>query len=48
LGKIKKYVIYHELKHREFIQVHIILWVQKNDLEIITNEIVDVILAIYV
>jgi len=48
LGKVKEYVIRYELKHPRFIHAHIILWVQKNDLEIITNEIVDVILFIYV
>jgi len=40
LGKIKKYVIHHELQHHGSICAHIILWVHEYDLEIITNEIV--------
>jgi hypothetical protein len=48
LGKVKEYVIRHELKHRGSAHAHNILWVQINNLEIIKNEIIDVILAIYV
>jgi hypothetical protein len=40
LGKIKKYVIRYELQHHESIHAQIILWVNENDLQIITNEIV--------
>jgi hypothetical protein len=47
LGKVKKYVICYELQHRGFILTHIILWVQENDLEIITNKIVVVILDMF-
>ncbi len=47
LGKIKGYVICYELQHCEFIHTHIILWVQENDLEKITNEIVVIILDMF-
>jgi hypothetical protein len=45
LGKVKEYVIHYELQHHGFIHVHIILWVQEEDLMKITNEIVVVILV---
>jgi hypothetical protein len=39
LGKIKEYIICFELQHHGFIHVHIILWLNENDLQIITIEI---------
>ncbi len=47
LGKVKEYVICYELQHCGFIHTHIILWVQENDVERITNEIVVVILDMF-
>jgi hypothetical protein len=40
LSKIKEYVIHYELQHRGFVHAHIILWVDENDLQKITNEII--------
>ncbi len=40
LGKIKKYVIHYELQHPGYVHAHIILRVNENDLQRITNEIV--------
>jgi hypothetical protein len=41
LGKVKEYVIQYEFNiHCGFVHAHIILWVNKNDLERITNEII--------
>jgi hypothetical protein len=40
LGKVKKYVIHYELQHHGFVHAHIILWVEKEFLNRITNEIV--------
>jgi len=47
LGKIKKYVIHYKLQHRGSIHAHIILWVNENGLQRITNEIEAFILAIF-
>jgi hypothetical protein len=40
LGKVRKYVIRYELQHHGFVHAHIILWVEKENLNRITNEIV--------
>jgi hypothetical protein len=40
LGKIKEYVIHYELQHPRFVHAHIISWVNENDLQRITNEII--------
>jgi hypothetical protein len=40
LSEIKKYVIHYELQHHGSVHAHIILWVNQNDWQIITNEIV--------
>jgi hypothetical protein len=47
LGKIKQYVIHHELQHHGSICAHIILWVHEYDLEIITDEIVTFLLTMF-
>jgi hypothetical protein len=47
LGKIKEYVICYELQHCGFVHAHIILWVDDNDLDKVTNEIVSFILTIF-
>ncbi len=39
LGKVKKYVICYELQHHGFVHARIILWVEEENLNIITNEI---------
>jgi hypothetical protein len=40
LGKVKEYVNQYELQHCGSLHAHIILWVDTNDLERITNEII--------
>jgi hypothetical protein len=47
LGKIKEYVICYELQHHGSIHAHIILWVNENDLQRITNEITTFIPVIF-
>jgi hypothetical protein len=47
LSKIKEYVIHYELQHHGSVHAHIILWVNENDLQKITNEIEAFILAIF-
>ncbi len=47
LGKVRKYVIRYELQHHGFVHVHIILWVEKENLNRITNEIVVVTPTIF-
>ncbi len=47
LGKVKEYVIHYELQHHGYIHVHIILWVEEENLNIITNEIVVVIPVVF-
>jgi len=47
LNKTKKYVICYELQHNGSIHAHIILWVNENDLQRITNEIVALIPIIF-
>jgi hypothetical protein len=47
LGTVKEYVICYELQHHGVFHIHIILWVQENDLERIKNEIVVVILDMF-
>jgi hypothetical protein len=47
LGEIKKYVIHYELQHRGSVHAHIILWVNENDLQRITNEIIVFIPTIF-
>jgi hypothetical protein len=45
--KIKEYVILYELQHYGSIHAHIILWVNENDLQRITNEITTFIPIIF-
>jgi hypothetical protein len=47
LWKVKEYVIQYGLQHCGFVHAHIILWVDKNDLEKITNEIIVFVLTIF-
>jgi len=47
LGKIKKYVVCYELQHHGFVHAHIILWVDENDLQRITNKITNYIPIIF-
>ncbi len=47
LGKLIDYVIRHEWQGREPVHAHIILWVNENDLQKITNETIVVVLAIF-
>jgi hypothetical protein len=47
LSKIKKYVIHYELQHHGFVHAHIILWVNENGFQGITNEIIAFIPAIF-
>jgi hypothetical protein len=47
LGKVKEYVIQYELQHCGFVHAHIILWVNENDLERITNEIIAFVPTIF-
>jgi len=47
LDTIKKYVIHYEIQQLGSLHAHIILWVVKNDIENITNEIIAFILAIF-
>jgi hypothetical protein len=47
LGKVKEYVIQYELQHCGFVHAHIILWIDKNDLEILTIEIIVFVLTIF-
>jgi hypothetical protein len=47
LGTIKEYVICYEIQHLDSLHAHIILWVIKNDIESITNEIISFIPATF-
>jgi hypothetical protein len=47
LGKVKEYVNQYELQHCGSLHAHIILWVDTNDLERITNEIIVLVPTIF-
>jgi hypothetical protein len=47
LRKIKEYVICYELQHHGYVHAHIVLWVDDNDLEKVTNEIIACIPTIF-
>jgi hypothetical protein len=47
LGTIKEYVIHYEIQQLGSLHAHIILWVVKNDIENITNEIIAFIPATF-
>jgi hypothetical protein len=47
LGIVKEYVIHYEIQQRGSLHAHIILWVVKNDIENITNEIIAFIPATF-
>jgi hypothetical protein len=47
LGRVKDYLIRYELQHCGSLHAHIILWIEDNDVERVTNEITAVIPASY-
>jgi hypothetical protein len=47
LDTIKEYVIHYKIQQLGSLHAHIILWVVKNDIENITNEIIAFILATF-
>jgi uncharacterized protein YlbG (UPF0298 family) len=47
LGRVKDYPIWYEVQHRGSLHAYIILWIQDDDVEWITNEITTVVPAAY-
>jgi hypothetical protein len=47
LGHVKEYLIRYELQHYRSLHAHIILWIEKDDVDRVTNKITVVIPTTY-